>query len=122
VETAVVVEDQDQLRDLVCRTLRQSGYTVLDATDGASAIRMVSGHPGAVNILITDVVLPGMNGRELYDRLLRQRPGLRVLFMSGYSGDILSENGVTTEGVDLIQKPFTLQAFTAKVRDVLNHG
>ena len=121
-ETVLVVEDQDQLRELVCRRLRQAGHVVLDAPDGASALRMAAEYPGAVDLLITDVVLPGMNGRELYDALAVPRPGVKVLFMSGYTGDVLSENGIRTEGVDLIQKPFSLQDFGAKVRDVLSRG
>jgi PAS domain S-box-containing protein len=121
-ETVIVVEDQDQLRTLICRQLLSSGYTVLDARDGASAIRIVSEHDGVVHLLVTDVVLPGMNGRELFDRLARERAGLKVLFMSGYAGDILSENGVAIEGLDLLQKPFTLQDFAAKVREVLRRA
>jgi DNA-binding response OmpR family regulator len=118
-ETVIVVEDQEQLRTLVCRQLRSAGHTVLDARDGASAIRIASGHPGVIHLLVTDVVLPGMNGRELFDRLALERPGLKVLFMSGYAGDILSAQGVATEGLDLLQKPFSLQDLAAKVQQVL---
>ena len=121
-ETVLVVEDQDQLRELVCRRLRQAGYPVLDAPDGSAALRIAAEHPGAVDLLVTDVVLPGMNGRELYNALAAKRPGLKVLFMSGYARDVLSENGVRTEGIDLIQKPFSLQALGAKVREVLSRG
>jgi PAS domain S-box-containing protein len=121
-ETVIVVEDQDQLRTLVCRQLRSAGHTVLDARDGASAIRITSGYPGAIHLLVTDVVLPGMNGRELFDRLALERTGLKVLFMSGYAGDILSAHGVATEGLDLLQKPFTLQDLAAKVQEVLRRA
>jgi DNA-binding response OmpR family regulator len=93
---------------------------VLDAKGAATARRIASAHAGTVHLLITDVVLPGMNGHDLYDRLASERAGLKVLFMSGYPGDILSKQGLTPEGVNLIQKPFTLQAFTVKVREILN--
>ncbi len=119
-ETILVVEDQDQLRKLVCRQLSTGGYTILDARDGASALQAASNHAGPIHLLVTDVVLPGVNGREIFDRLREERGDLKVIYMSGYAGDILNESGITPEGVDLIQKPFRLHDLAAKVRDVLN--
>ena len=121
-ETVLVVEDQDQIRRLVGRLLRDCGYTVLDARDGDSAIRVAQQYAGAVDLLITDVVLEGMNGRELYARLALERKGLKVLYMSGYPGDILKGQGLPAAGVDLIQKPFTFKSLTEKVREVLTRA
>ena len=119
-ETVLVVEDQDQVRKLVCQHLRNLGYTVLEAKDGVSALRLASSYAGVVHLLVSDVVLEGMNGCELYDRLAGERPGIKVLFMSGYAKDILSRHGVSDEGVALIQKPFTHQVFASRVHDVLH--
>jgi CheY-like chemotaxis protein len=121
-ETVLVVEDQDQVRKLVCQHLRSLGYTVLEAKDGLSALRLASGYAGVVHLLVSDVVLEGMNGRELYERLAGERPGIRVLFMSGYAKDILSRNGVSEEGVALIQKPFTHKVFASRVYEVLHRA
>jgi len=119
-ETVLVVEDQDQVRKLVCQHLRSLGYTVLEAHDGLSALRLASGYAGVVHLLVSDVVLEGMNGRELYERLAGERRGIKVLFMSGYARDILSRHGVSEEGVALIQKPFTHEVFAARVHDILH--
>ncbi len=121
-ETVLVVEDQDQVRKLVCQHLRSLGYAVLEAKDGTSALHLASGYDGVVHLLVSDVVLEGMNGRELYDRLADERPGIKVLFMSGYAKDILSRHGVSGEGGALIQKPFTHQVFASRVHDVLHRG
>ena len=121
-ETVLVVEDQDQVRKLVCHHLRSLGYAVLEAKDGASALRLASDFHGVVHLLVSDVVLEGMNGRELFDRLARVRPGIKVLFMSGYPKDILSRHGVSEDGMALIQKPFTHQVFASRVHDVLHRA
>jgi two-component system cell cycle sensor histidine kinase/response regulator CckA len=118
----LLVEDQDQIRKLVGGLLRNRGYKVLDARDGASAIQMARDHQEPIDLLVTDVVLEGMNGRELYTRLTGERLGLKVLYMSGYSKDILSDQGLPEKGIDLIQKPFTTKAMTDKVREVLRRG
>ncbi|HYW85838.1 MAG TPA: response regulator, partial [Spirochaetia bacterium] len=120
VETVLVVEDQDQVRRLVSQHLRSLGYTVLEAKDGLSALRLASDYAGVVHLLVSDVVLEGMNGRELYERLAGARPGVKVLFMSGYARDILSRHGVSGEGAALIQKPFTHEVFASRVHDVLH--
>ena len=119
-ETVLVVEDQDQVRKLVSQHLRSLGYTVLEAKDGLSALRRASDHAGVVHLLVSDVVLEGMNGKELYERLAAERPGIKVLFMSGYARDILSRHGVSEDGVALIQKPFTHEVFASRVHDVLH--
>jgi two-component system cell cycle sensor histidine kinase/response regulator CckA len=121
-ETVLVVEDQDQLRALVGRILRGRGYTVLDARGADEALQIAAGHPGRLHLLVTDVVLEGLNGRELFARLERERRGLKVLYMSGYPRDVLSGQGILEEEADLIQKPFSLPSFAAKVRQVLERA
>jgi two-component system, cell cycle sensor histidine kinase and response regulator CckA len=121
-ETVLVVEDQDQLRALVGRVLRARGYTVLDAKSADGALDMASGHAGPLHLLVTDVVLEGQNGRELFARLVQERRGLKVLYMSGYPRDVLSGQGILEEEADLIQKPFSLPIFAAKVRQVLDRS
>jgi nitrogen-specific signal transduction histidine kinase/CheY-like chemotaxis protein len=118
-ETLLVVEDQEQVRDLTCRVLRRQGYRVLEAADGASALRLAQEFPEPIDLLATDVVMPGMNGRELYDALRLSRPGLRVLYVSGYPGNVILHHGIMEEGGDFLSKPFSLVALAAKVREVL---
>jgi PAS domain S-box-containing protein len=117
--TVLVVEDQEQARPLVCEMLRRSGYTVLEAAHGEAALAASRSHAGGIDLLLTDVIMPGMNGKELHRRIREERPGIRVLYMSGYAANILSSHGVLEPGVELLSKPFTLAAFTAKVREVM---
>src|SRR5439155_6691431 len=93
-ETVLLVEDEPVVRSLVRHTLVQRGYRVLEAGSGAEALDRVGGHAGQVDLLITDVVMPGMSGRELADRILAARPGTRVLFISGYTDESLARQGV----------------------------
>ena len=97
-ETVLVVEDQDQVRKLVSTHLRSLGYTVLEAKDGLSALRLASDHAGVVHLLVSDVVLEGMNGRELYERLAAERPCIKVLFMSGTRGTSSAGTGCPRMG------------------------
>ena len=119
-ETVMIVEDQDQLRGLVCRLLERRGYAVLAARDAAAALEQCARHGGPIHLLVTDVVLEGMNGRDLYDRLARERPATRVLYMSGYPRDILSGQGLLDAEADLVQKPFSLASFAQRVRQALD--
>ncbi len=116
-ETLLLVEDQDALRELLCRALRQLGYRVLEAASGAAAL-VVLGEL-EVDLLVTDVVMPGLSGRELADRVVAFHPGVGVLFMSGYTSDVLGRHGVLDPGVHLIQKPFTSRELAVRVREVL---
>jgi two-component system, cell cycle sensor histidine kinase and response regulator CckA len=120
-ETVLVVEDQDQTRPLVCEMLRRRGYLVLEAANGEGALAAAAAHEGPINLLVTDVILGTINGRELAERLCALRPETRVLYMSGYANDIISSHGVLTPGTHFIQKPFALQDFTEKVRAVLDN-
>src|SRR6266540_2778483 len=117
--TVLVVEDDDQLRRLAHRALAAQGYLVLEADRGATALDLAKRHKGAIDLLLTDVVMPDTNGRKLADALRATRPGLRVLFMSGYPDGAIGKHGILEHGVAYLAKPFTTEAITRKVREVL---
>ncbi len=119
-ETILIVEDSEQVRVLAGSVLERNGYHVLTAGNGAEALQTVESHDGPVHLLLTDVVLPGMNGRELYEKAAETRPSIKVLYMSGYTDNVIAHRGVLDEGVQFIQKPFTVQGLAAKVREVLD--
>lgn len=118
-ETVLVVEDEELVRTLVVGVLGRQGYEVLSAESGEEAISLLQGRDGHVDLLLTDVVLPGINGRELHQRIHDLSPRTRVLFMSGYTGDVITERGVLTDET-LIQKPFSTEALATRVRDALD--
>ncbi len=118
-ETILLVEDEANLRYLARQFLEKQGYRVLDAADGALALQVAMAHPGVIHLLLTDVIMPGMNGRELAQRVLQLRPGVKVLYMSGYTENVIGRNGTLDAGVRLLQKPFTLHDLKNKVREVL---
>ncbi len=118
-ETILLVEDNDQVRNLAREILKRQGYTILEARDGREALALATSREGPLHLLLTDVVLPGMNGRELYDEAVRLHPELRVLYMSGYSEDVIAHRGVLDEGVRFIQKPFSVQGLAARIREAL---
>ena len=119
-ETVLLVEDEDAVRAIARETLARRGYDVLVAADGAGAVALARRHPTPIHLLLTDVIMPGMHGRELAETLLRDRPELRVLFMSGYTEDEVLHRGISTEALAFIAKPFTPDALAARVRDVLD--
>lgn len=119
-ETILVVEDQDAVRAYTCAVLKDCGYRILEATSGEAALQVASGFPGEIQLLVADVVLPGMNGKVLAEHLKRARPQLRVIFVSGYTGDVISERGVLEDGASFVQKPFSPAALATKVRHVLD--
>ena len=119
-ETVLVVEDEVNLRRLTRQFLENQGYTVLEAADGAAAVQICVAHQGIIHPLLTDVIMPGMNGRELAQRVSEIRPNMKVLYMSGYTENAIGHNGTLDAGITLLQKPFTLHALKAKVREVLD--
>lgn len=120
-ESILLVEDEPSVRNLAARILRNRGYRVEAAKDGNEALNIVRNHPEKkVDLLLTDVVMPGMNGKELADQLKTLMPNLKVLFISGYTDNSIVHHGVLMEGIDLLQKPFTPDALTKKVREVLD--
>jgi len=121
-ETVLLVEDADALRTLTRSLLEQSGYLVLTAESGAAALKAAEDVHGRIDLLLTDVIMPGMSGRALADQLLRSRPGLKVLYMSGYTYSAVAEHGVLEPGTYLLQKPFTEEGLLQKVREVLDSG
>jgi nitrogen-specific signal transduction histidine kinase len=118
-ETILLAEDEPALRALTREILEDSGYVIIEAGSGDGAMKRAAEYPGAIDLLLTDVVMPRMSGRELADRLARLRPGLRVMFMSGYTDDAVVRHGVLAPSAAFIQKPFGPESLLAKVREVL---
>ena len=118
-ETLLLVEDEDPVRSYEARVLRAAGYTVLEAANGEDAMALAGLTPGRIDLLVTDVVMPGMTGRELSERLGSARPGLRTIFVSGYSADVIAHRGVLDPGAELLTKPFAGPELIARVRSVL---
>ena len=119
-ETILLVEDDEIVRKLALTVLKQSGYTILVAENGAEALLTLKSHDGPVHLLLTDVVMPGMNGRELFNMIIEKYPNLRVLYMSGYTDSVIAHHGVPERGVAFIQKPFAINDLAAKIREVLD--
>jgi len=119
-ETLLVVEDEAALRDVAGRILSGAGYQVLSAEGGAEALELAALHEGAIDLLVSDVVMPGMLGKELAERLVGVRPDTRVLFMSGYAQPVLASQGTLEPGVALLEKPFTATALLTAVRQRLD--
>lgn len=118
-ETVLVVEDEEIVRDLVCNVLEEQGYNVLRATDGVEGLRVAEECAAPIDLLVTDVIMPRMNGPELAERLARVRAGVKVLFVSGYSNNDISAHGVRDGEIELLHKPFTPETLARKVRDVI---
>ena len=118
-ETILLVEDDEMVRRITSTILRQAGYEVLEAVDGESALRTCRQHEGTIHLALTDVVMPGMSGRVVADRLKELRPDVGVLFMSGYTEEAIVRHGVLHEGVNFLEKPFTPDTLTRKAREVL---
>jgi PAS domain S-box-containing protein len=120
-ETVLLVEDEDAVRQVAMRVLKSYGYSVLEASDGKAALEIAAAHSGPIHILVTDVVMPGMNGRELARLLHLERPDARALYVSGYTDHAIVLNGQLEPGIAFLQKPFMPDALARKVREVLDH-
>jgi CheY-like chemotaxis protein len=119
-ETVLLVEDEPQVRAIAAKLLSRLGYKVHEASDGPTALLLAERLKERIDLLLTDVIMPGMNGQELAAKLLASRPGLRVVFASGYTADAIHDNGILHPGIDLLEKPFTAAALAAKLREVLS--
>jgi len=119
-ETILLAEDEANLRYLARQFLEKQGYKVIEAADGAAAMQIAVAHEGVIHLLLTDVIMPGMNGRELAQRISEIRPQTKVLYMSGYTENVIGHDGTLDAGVSLLQKPFTLRDLKSKVREVLD--
>jgi two-component system cell cycle sensor histidine kinase/response regulator CckA len=115
----LVVDDDDAVRQVAAKALRRAGYDVLQAGEGEEALRLMREHAGAVHLLLTDVVMPGMNGRELAERLIAEWPATRLLYMSAHTEDEVILRGVRVAEVNFLYKPFSIEALAAAVRSVL---
>jgi PAS domain S-box-containing protein len=121
-ETLLLVEDDPAILKLTTRIIEQQGYVVLAANTPAEALRLAKDHVGQIHLLLTDIVMPGMNGRELSERLLAIRPGLKCLFMSGYTANVIARQGMLEAGVHFIQKPFSMGELDGRIRTILDGG
>jgi len=121
-ETILLVEDEPELRELTRNVLATRGYNVIEAMSAEGAERLASDRrDGAkIHLLLTDVIMPGVSGRELAKRVVARQPSVRVLYMSGYTYNVIAENGTLERGVAFLQKPFTPSALVEKVREVLD--
>ena len=119
-ETILLVEDDEVVRKLVSEVLDNEGYRLLEAANGVAALSICAQYEEPIHLLLTDVVMPEMSGRELANRLAAVRPELKVLYMSGYTDDVIVHHGVLDEGTEFIQKPFTPDVLARKIREVLD--
>jgi signal transduction histidine kinase len=122
IETILLVEDERAILEMTTTMLKMQGYTVLSANTPDEAIHMAEEHSGEIHLLVTDVIMPRMNGQDLAKKLLPSYPHIKHLFMSGYTANVMAQNGILDVGVYFIQKPFSMQVLATKVREVLNCG
>jgi two-component system cell cycle sensor histidine kinase/response regulator CckA len=121
-ETILIVEDAEPVLLVAKRILCKAGYLVLTASAGAEAVMTCEEHQGTIHLLLTDVVLPRTNGKELFEYLSESRPGLKVLYMSGYPDNVIARTGIVPTASHFMAKPFTAERLTGKVREVLDSG
>jgi DNA-binding NtrC family response regulator len=116
------VEDEPMILEMAEMMLEYQGYNILSTGLPGEAIRLAENHKGKIHLLLTDVVMPGMNGRDLAANLMTKDPDLKYMFMSGYTADVIAQHGVLDEGVNFIQKPFTMKDLADKIRAALDVG
>ena len=119
-ETILLVEDEPAILSMTAAMLNRLGYHVLAVSTPGEAMRVAEGHPSEIHMLMTDVVMPEMNGRDLAKNLLALNPHMRRLFMSGYTADVIAHHGVLDKGVNFIQKPFTMKILAEKIREIFD--
>jgi len=118
-ETILIVEDEESVLKLSRDMLEVLGYKVLTAQKTEEALQLVREYDGRINLLLTDVVMPDMNGKELSERIISIKPGMKCLYMSGYTADVIARQGILDKGIQFIPKPFSLRDLSAKVREAL---
>jgi CheY-like chemotaxis protein len=118
----LVAEDERAVRGIAVRILQELGYTVLEAANGTEALEVALAHGEEIALLLSDVIMPEMNGKVLAERLAVRWPGLKVLFVSGYTDEIIAHQGILDEGAAFLKKPFSPEALARKVREVLDEG
>jgi DNA-binding NtrC family response regulator len=121
-ETILVVEDEEAVRELIQEVLQEQGYDVLPASDPDHAEWVSTNHSGKIHLLLTDMVMPGRSGRELAKRVMARRADIRVLYMSGYTDNVITSGGMLEKGLAFLQKPFSPAQLVQKVREVLNQA
>jgi CheY-like chemotaxis protein len=119
-ETVLLVEDEPVVRELAVATLREKGYTVVEAVNGEDGLRMARQHDGKIDLVLTDIVMPVMGGKEMADALRTSHPDAKILFTSGYSQDAMGHHGVLRPGLLFLQKPYISTTLARKVREALD--
>ena len=120
IETILMVEDDALVRGLTSRILRAAGYLVLEASNGRDAIQIASGFQGEIHLVVADVIMPELSGKELFVEIEAVRPGIKVLYITGYPENMLIHNGALTLNDPLLPKPFTAETLRRKVREVID--
>ena len=118
-ETILLVEDEIGVRTLASRILRDRGYNVIEAGEGLEALRLAEGYSDEIHLIVTDVVMPGMSGSVLVSKLENARPGIKALYISGYTDDAIVRHGIRDSNIAFLEKPFSVYQITTKVREVL---
>ncbi|OIP34571.1 MAG: hypothetical protein AUK27_07325 [Deltaproteobacteria bacterium CG2_30_66_27] len=118
--TILLVEDSDVVRNVIARMLEEGGFTVLPASSGVEALALARRGDTAIDLLLTDIVMPEMSGVELVDRIEKERPGMRILFMTGYADEVVVNEGILGKHRECIGKPFTQEQITKRVREILS--
>ena len=121
-ETILIVEDEITILELITVILKNKGYNVLVADTPNAALEIIRTQAGSIHLVITDVIMPQMNGRDLMERIAQLQPGIKCLFMSGYTADIIARQGILESGLQFIEKPFSVIGLCSKVREVLDQG
>jgi two-component system cell cycle sensor histidine kinase/response regulator CckA len=121
-ETILIVDDEPEIRSLARDILEPKGYAVLEALDGAEALQIAGRHPGPIHLVLTDVLMPNLNGPDMAERLKPMRPDAKVVFMSGYTSEVMGQYGVVRSSAPFVAKPFSPDGLARKLREVLDYS